>query len=42
MTWAGIHHKTSPTPGEFGYPDMKYLGRVQEELKCRGIDLKTI
>lgn len=38
VVWAGLHHKTSPHGGQFGYPDMTYLGRVTEELKVRDID----
>lgn len=40
--WAGIHHKTSPYGGLFGYPDKTYFFRVQEELKVRNIDLNSI
>ena len=40
--WAGIHHKTSPVGGTFGYPDATYLSRVSEELKARDIDAETV
>ena len=37
---AGIHHKTSLSPGNmYGYPDEGYLDRVEDELKCRGVFL---
>ena len=42
VVWAGIHHKTSPGGGTFGYPDATYLGRVTEEFKVRNIDSKTV
>ncbi len=42
VVWAGIHHKTSPYGGPFGYPDKTYFFRVQEELKVRNIDLNSI
>ena len=42
VVWAGIHHKTSPVGGQFGYPDPTYLDRVTEELKARNIDEKTV
>ncbi|CAJ1051131.1 uncharacterized protein LOC117820949 isoform X5 [Xyrichtys novacula] len=40
VTWNDIHHKTSETGGPqcFGYPDPKYLSRVREELKAKGIE----
>ncbi|XP_014893058.1 uncharacterized protein LOC106950606 isoform X2 [Poecilia latipinna] len=40
VTWNDIHHKTSPTGGPecYGYPDEKYLSRVKEELKAKGIE----
>ena len=39
-TWAGIHHKTSPSGGAsaYGYPDETYLARVQEELAAKGVE----
>ncbi|MEQ2290137.1 E3 ubiquitin-protein ligase dtx3l, partial [Ameca splendens] len=39
VTWNDIHHKTSPIGGPegFGYPDEKYLSRVKDELKAKGI-----
>lgn len=37
VIWSGIHHKTSPHGGPFGYPDPTYLQRVQEELAAVGI-----
>ncbi|XP_076021323.1 uncharacterized protein LOC143012139 [Genypterus blacodes] len=39
VTWNDIHHKTSTHggPTNFGYPDSEYLGRVQLELKSKGI-----
>ncbi|CAI5688063.1 unnamed protein product [Oreochromis niloticus] len=40
VTWNDIHHKTSTSggPDRFGYPDPKYLSRVKEELKAKGIE----
>uniref|UniRef100_A0A3B4GX86 E3 ubiquitin-protein ligase n=1 Tax=Pundamilia nyererei TaxID=303518 RepID=A0A3B4GX86_9CICH len=40
VTWNDIHHKTSTSGGPdcFGYPDPKYLSRVKEELKAKGIE----
>ncbi|XP_037339601.2 E3 ubiquitin-protein ligase DTX3L [Pungitius pungitius] len=40
VTWNDIHHKTSTHggPTHYGYPDPKYLRRVQEELKAKGIE----
>ncbi|XP_047203430.1 uncharacterized protein LOC124856715 isoform X2 [Girardinichthys multiradiatus] len=39
VTWNDIHHKTSSIGGPegFGYPDEKYLSRVKDELKAKGI-----
>ncbi|CAL1608480.1 unnamed protein product [Knipowitschia caucasica] len=39
VTWNDIHHKTSRNAGPegFGYPDPKYLSRVKDELKAKGI-----
>jgi len=42
VVWAGIHHKTSPSGGPFGYPDNTYLNRVREELSARNIDKQTV
>lgn len=42
VVWAGIHHKTSPHGGQFGYPDPTYISRVTEELKSRDIDENSI
>ncbi|XP_075789329.1 E3 ubiquitin-protein ligase DTX3L [Pelodiscus sinensis] len=40
ITWNDIHHKTSihGGPETFGFPDPKYLKRVREELKAKGIE----
>ncbi|XP_065185130.1 uncharacterized protein LOC135815725 [Sycon ciliatum] len=38
VTWNDIHHKTSRTAGDFGYPDPGYLDRVTGELAARGIE----
>jgi deltex-like protein len=37
VTWNDIHHKTSPYPGEHGYPDPGYLDRVADDLAQHGI-----
>ncbi|XP_019911417.2 E3 ubiquitin-protein ligase DTX3L isoform X1 [Esox lucius] len=39
VTWNDIHHKTNTHggPQNFGYPDPKYLSRVKDELKAKGI-----
>mmetsp|Transcript_2315 Transcript_2315/g.3688 ORF Transcript_2315/g.3688 Transcript_2315/m.3688 type:complete len:384 (-) Transcript_2315:348-1499(-) len=37
VIWAGIHHKTSQTPGPFGFPDPNYLTILFDELKSNGI-----
>lgn len=37
VIWNGIHHKTSPSGGMFGYPDPLYLTRLKEELATKGI-----
>lgn len=39
VTWNDIHHKTFQQggPQNFGYPDPKYLARVKDELKSKGI-----
>ena len=42
VVWAGVHHKTSPFGGQFGYPDPTYLDRVTAELKVRNIDENTV
>ena len=42
VVWSGIHHKTSIHGGQFGYPDMTYLGRVTEELKVRDLDAGSV
>lgn len=36
VIWA-IHHKTSLSRGEYGYPDPTYLQRLTEELEARGV-----
>lgn len=38
VVWSGIHHKTSPYGGAFGYPDPTYLDRVTDELKGFGVE----
>ena len=38
VTWAGIHHKTA-MDGPHGYPDPRYLDRLEEELRERGVTL---
>lgn len=40
MCWAGLHHKTSPGGGTFGWPDPTYFQRVRGELADRGVVLK--
>ena len=42
VVWSGIHHKTSIWGGQFGYPDMTYIGRVTEELKVRDLDAESV
>lgn len=42
VVWAGIHHKTSTSSSEFGYPDPTYLTRVKEELAVVGVRLDDI
>ena len=37
VVWAGIHHKTSPHGGTFGFPDNTYLTRVEQEFAARNI-----
>jgi deltex-like protein len=37
VVWNGIHHKTSPHGGTWGWPDPTYLSRVKEELMAFGI-----
>ena len=37
ITWAGIHHKTSPHQGAHGYPDPNYFDNLWKELAERGI-----
>jgi deltex-like protein len=39
VCWAGIHHKTSPHGGNFGWPDPTYFERVRAELSMRGVVL---
>lgn len=39
VVWSGIHHKTNPNGGPFGFPDDKYLNRVTLELADRGVSL---
>lgn len=39
VCWAGIHHKTSPYPGTFGWPDETYFVRVKDELEQRNVKL---
>lgn len=40
VVWGGIHHKTQLKDNGrgFGYPDMGYLKRVQEELRQHGVE----
>ncbi|KAL3864073.1 hypothetical protein ACJMK2_005779 [Sinanodonta woodiana] len=44
VTWNAIHHKTRIDGGpiNFGYPDVTYLKRVQEELADKGVTEKDI
>jgi deltex len=37
VAWGTIHHKTSKSPGAFGYPDPGYLDRVTDELAQKGL-----
>ena len=39
--WSGIHHKTSPHGGAFGYPEVTYLNRVTLEMADRGVTLDS-
>lgn len=39
VVWAGLHHKTSASGGNFGWPDPTYFQRVTDELKDRGVIL---
>jgi len=39
VVWAGLHHKTSISGGNFGWPDPTYFQRVTDELKDRGVIL---
>ena len=39
VCWAGIHHKTNPQGGTFGWPDPTYFQRVRSELQARGVEL---
>ena len=41
VVWSGIHHKTSPNGGTFGYPDPTYLNRVTHECADRGVTLDS-
>jgi deltex-like protein len=38
VTWNDIHHKTSRSPGPYGYPDPTYLERLRKDLKAKGIE----
>ncbi|KAL3936879.1 MAG: hypothetical protein SGARI_002371 [Bacillariaceae sp.] len=37
VTWASIHHKTSPSGGTYGYPDPGYFTRSNSELDALGV-----
>ncbi|KAL7540877.1 hypothetical protein ACHAWF_006804 [Thalassiosira exigua] len=37
VTWASIHHKTSPSGTSHGWPDETYFVRCNEELDCLGV-----
>ena len=37
VVWSGIHHKTSTTGGQYGYPDATYIDRVTDEINGREI-----
>jgi Deltex C-terminal domain len=39
VCWAGLHHKTSPNGGTFGWPDATYFQRIRSELTDRGVVL---
>jgi hypothetical protein len=41
VVWSGIHHKTSPSGGPFGYPDPTYLNRVTLECADRGVVIES-
>lgn len=42
VVWNGIHHKTSPEAGEFGYPDPTYFIRLKDELARVGVTDKDL
>ncbi|KAL3906164.1 MAG: hypothetical protein SGILL_009381, partial [Bacillariaceae sp.] len=37
VTWASIHHKTSPAGGTYGFPDATYFNRSNAEMNDLGI-----
>ena len=37
ITWASIHHKTSPRQGPHGFPDFGYFLNVHEDLDALGV-----
>mmetsp|Transcript_326 Transcript_326/g.920 ORF Transcript_326/g.920 Transcript_326/m.920 type:complete len:570 (+) Transcript_326:710-2419(+) len=37
VTWATIHHKTSPTAGPHGFPDSNYISNCNSELNNAGV-----
>ena len=37
VTWASIHHKTSPSGGTYGFPDASYFQRSNAEMDDLGI-----
>lgn len=37
VTWASIHHKTSPKQGTYGWPDLGYFVRCNQELDTLGV-----
>jgi deltex-like protein len=37
VTWASIHHKTSPCGGTYGFPDASYFSRSNDEMDDLGI-----
>jgi deltex-like protein len=39
VVWASIHHKTSPSGGAYGFPDVNYFANCNLELDSLGVPL---
>ena len=41
VTWASVHHKTSPHGGPHGYPDPNFFANCNAELNALGVPVAS-